>query len=73
MDLLALKVTGHGRELQISFPLYYCNKIILLTSCPVTLRANKSIKMKFFQKQNFLQSVLKYPKLSRYANSKTMI
>ena len=34
-------------ELQISFPLYHCNKIFLLTSCPVTLRANKSIKMKF--------------------------
>ena len=40
-------MTSKG-ELQISFPLYHCNKILLLTSCPVTLRANKSIKMKFF-------------------------
>jgi hypothetical protein len=41
-------MTSKG-ELQISFPLYYCNKILLLTSCPVTLRANKIHQDEIFQ------------------------
>jgi hypothetical protein len=51
MDLLALKVTGHDvkRRIANQFSFVLLQQNSPFTSCPVTLRANKSIKMKFFK------------------------
>ena len=49
MDLLVVKVTGNDVDsgMQISFLLFLTTKIPLLSSFPVTLAANKSMKMTF--------------------------
>lgn len=64
--LIYVQVTEHnvkrGTVNLFSFVLLYCKKILLLTSGPVTLTANKAIKMKFFKQQNIaIASFLKIP------------
>ena len=51
-DLRAVEITGHDIKRRIakqfSLILFHCNKILFLMSCPLSLIADKSIKLNFF-------------------------